>query len=108
VDDGKKVIISIFSILLLAIIGIAPLKISAVSSAQAPWNGVDGNYPLNWDYSPQTQFGASNVQNLQVSWIYPVPSSPGAYGPIDDGVVITPIVVSGISYVVTNYPPHYR
>ncbi len=68
------------------------------------WIGPDGNYPSNWDYVAQNQINSSNVQNLQVSWIYPVAPAPSAYGQTTgNDIVVTPVVVDGISYVITEY-----
>ena len=84
------------------------LALSSFVSYAAPaqvgtnWNGVGGNYPFNFDYSPQTAISAGNVLNLQVSWIFPIAAPPKAYA-FDFGVVHTPIVVNGIEYAVTNY-----
>ncbi len=72
------------------------------SSAQ--WNGPDGNFPFNWDYVNQSQITPSNAQNLQVSWIWPVPTVPAQYaGTTGADVVVTPVVIDGISYDITEY-----
>ena len=64
-----------------------------------------GTFPTNWDYSSQTQFSASNIANLQLSWVFPIPSAPstlaGAFGA--QGEVLTPLVVNGIVYTITNF-----
>lgn len=45
---------------------------------------------------------SSNVQSLQVRWTFPVPEAPaGETGA--EGAMITPLVVSGIIYTVTNW-----
>ncbi len=61
-----------------------------------------GNYPFNWNYVNQDQISASNLQNLQVSWIYPIASAPKVYAG-DEGIQFTPMVVNGILYTLTNY-----
>src|SRR2546427_13002287 len=66
------------SLSLLAMMAISPFAALAQqsSSEATQWNGPMGNYPFNWDYSAQTQISAANVQNLQVSWIFPIPAAP--------------------------------
>ena len=78
---------------------IIPVAKAATSSAD--WPGVDGNYPYNYNYSPQTTINAQNVQTLQMRWVFPVPPHPPNYG--SDGIIITPLVVHGYVYAVTNY-----
>src|SRR5437667_4991573 len=105
--EGKRFLrLAITSLTSIAVASI--LALSSFVSYAAPaqigtnWNGVGGNYPFNFDYNPQTAISASNVLNLQVSWIFPIAAPPKAYAS-DFGVVHTPIVVSGIEYAVTNY-----
>jgi len=66
------------------------------------WEGPDNNYPLNWNYSPQTAVNESNVAGLQVSWTWPVPDSPSVLASAE-GVMVTPLVVQGVVYGVTNW-----
>jgi len=95
------------SLSLLAMMAISPFAAYAQqsSSAATQWNGPMGNYPFNWDYSAQTQISAANIQNLQVSWIFPIPAAPpkvaGGFAP--QGEVLTPLVVNGIVYTITNF-----
>lgn len=84
-------------------LNVAAQSSSTVNGSAASWNGADGNFPYNYDYSPQTIFSQSNVNNLQVSWIYPIPPSPPTWGPGDNGIIITPIIENGIVYSITNY-----
>jgi alcohol dehydrogenase (cytochrome c) len=83
-----------------------PAQASTGGSSVAPpaqnWTGVDNNYPLNWSYNPQQNITQANVASLQVQWTYPVPAAPpGDTGA--EGVMVTPLVVSGIMYAVTNW-----
>jgi len=95
---------AIISLLVAVILGGSSLFVYAQEAAPANWVGVDGNYPYNWDYVQQNQISASNVNTLSVSWLYPIPSSPGYYAPVvSEGVLHTPIVVNGIAYAITNY-----
>ena len=66
------------------------------------WTGPDNNYPLNWNYTPQTEINSTNVASLQVHWTFPVPSAPPPYAGAE-GVMVTPLVIQGIAYVVTNW-----
>ncbi len=78
----------------------------AQQNSQSPvqWNGPDGNYPFNWDYVNQSVINPSNAQNLQVNWIWPVPTAPLSYaGSSGADIVVTPVVVDGISYEITEY-----
>jgi PQQ enzyme repeat len=80
---------------------------SLVSSAQSTpvgsdWTGPENNYPTNWSYNPQNVINASNVNNMQVQWTFPVPEAPSPYEGAE-GVMITPLVVGGIIYAVTNW-----
>ena len=89
----------------LILLGISPIFASAQSqSGTVNWIGPDGNYPNNWDYVAQNQINSGNVQSLQISWVYPIGPAPASYGATTgNDVVITPIVVDGISYVITDY-----
>ena len=78
--------------------------------AQAPsgapqWNGVDGNEHYNWDYVQQNQITPSNVKDLQINWVYPIPALPSPYATsaTEGTIVHTPIIVNGISYAITEY-----
>src|SRR2546428_11313864 len=77
------------------------IPVAKAATSSADWPGVDGNYPYNYNYSPQTTINAQNVQTLQMRWVFPVPPHPPNYG--SDGIIITPIVVHGYVYAVTNY-----
>jgi hypothetical protein len=67
------------------------------------------------NYSPETQINANNVGNLQVSWIFPIPStlsSPTAYtsrvlgyayNGQNEGTQDAVLSANGIGYVVTNF-----
>ncbi|MFI5419673.1 MAG: PQQ-binding-like beta-propeller repeat protein, partial [Nitrososphaerales archaeon] len=68
----------------------------------ASWVGPDNNYPINWNFAPQTEINSSNVGSLQVQWTFPVPSAPPPYAGAE-GVMVTPLVIEGIAYVVTNW-----
>lgn len=93
-------------VLLISIIfTLALSSVSAVgqqSNSFAKWTGVDGNYPLNWNYVQQSQVSPSTVNDLQVKWIYPLPAGPGFYNPNFQGVTHPLISVDGIAYAITN------
>src|SRR5579871_1813100 len=101
----KKIFIVLGSFMIMLLLALSPSMISSAQSAascgnQCQWTGPMGGYPTNWDYSSQTQFGASNVQNLQLNWVFPIPSAPstmaGGFGA--QGEVLTPLLVNGIVY----------
>lgn len=66
------------------------------------WAGNDGNYPLNWNYSPQQTISTDNVNSLQTTWTFSVPAAISIYGGAE-GVMVTPLVVNGIVYLITNW-----
>src|SRR5437870_11852112 len=93
-------ITAVLSLLTAGLLSFSPFSVFGQAGTQGTdWAGVSGNYPFNFDYSSQTQITPQNVQNLQISWLYPVPPAP-AYYKGDEGIVHTPIVVNGISYAV--------
>jgi outer membrane protein assembly factor BamB len=75
---------------------------NAETSTPSNWSGVDANYPLNWNYSPQQSIDHSNVNSLQVAWTFPVPGASSNYTGAE-GVMVTPLVVDGILYAVANW-----
>ena len=46
-----------------------------LTQAQANWEFPNGN-AFDQDYNPQSQINSSNVQNLGLSWIFPLPTKP--------------------------------
>ncbi|MFI5450318.1 MAG: hypothetical protein ACHQ03_11210 [Candidatus Bathyarchaeia archaeon] len=100
---NRTLLVSATTIVLL-LLGISPIIVQAQSQTGVNWIGPDGNYPNNWDYVAQNQLNSATVKNLQISWIYSVPQAPAAYGATTgNDIVITPVVVNGISYVITDY-----
>jgi outer membrane protein assembly factor BamB len=75
---------------------------NAESTSSKNWQGVDGNYPLNWNYNPQKEINQGNVNTLQVAWTFPVPGASSNYTGAE-GVMVTPLVVDGIVYAVANW-----
>ena len=55
----------------------APVAAAAtpLTQAQANWEFPNGN-AFGQDYNPQNQINSSNVQNLGLSWIFPLPNVP--------------------------------
>ena len=84
-------------------------NISAVSSE----NFFDWKYSAfdkdNTGFSPQTVISKSNVQDLELNWIYQFDS----VEPLDDdivppeGIQTTPLIYQGIVYVATGYNEVY-
>ena len=71
-------------------------------TANANWYSPNGSIGTNQNYLRQSDITSSNVQNLQVKWIFPVPAAPKLYTGAE-GVMTTPSLVSGIAYFITNY-----
>jgi glucose dehydrogenase len=103
-DDRKQLLListlSIAAILALSSAVVTPIR-AAPASNGGDWTGVDGIYPYNWDYSNQTQITPANAANLQLKWIFPMPAPP-ANCIRCGGLVLTPIVVGGIVYGLTD------
>src|ERR1022692_1026816 len=54
----------------------APVAAAApLTQAQANWEFPNGN-AFNQDYNPQNQINSSNVQDLGLSWLFPLPNVP--------------------------------
>ena len=78
-----------------------PMSLAA-SPGGTDWTSPDGNGPLNWNYSGQSLINQSNSASLQSSWTFPIPSAPPPYVGAE-GAMVTPLVVKGILYTVTNW-----
>ncbi len=73
--------------------------------ASANWLS-GGNYPLNWNYNSQNVINSSNVQNLGISWVFPIPAAPALYSSSElsaEGVIEPVLVYQGIAYFITNW-----
>ncbi len=84
----------------------APLATSAKD-----WQYVNGN-SWGWNYSPETQINRSNVQNLEMRWVFPIGSKALAPAglqaiPLTEGSSAPPIVRNGVVYVTTNFLKTY-
>jgi hypothetical protein len=84
----------------------APLAVS-----DKDWHYVNGN-SWAWNYSPQTQINKSNVDQLEVKWIFPIEGTsviPEALKVIhpQEGVTTPPLVNDGIVYIQTNFLKTY-
>jgi outer membrane protein assembly factor BamB len=77
------------------------------NSAAASTNWLSGgNYPLNWNYNSQNVINTTNVQNLAISWVFPIPAAPAAYTSSElsaEGVIEPVLVYQGIAYFITNW-----
>lgn len=69
--------------------------------SSANWIGPDGNFPFNWDYSPQTTINGSDVGHLDMQWLFPLPS-PRSPSTLGSSVIITPIIAQGAVYYITS------
>src|SRR2546427_1006521 len=103
----SRLFLSISSLFIIASLVLSPFanvvakQLAAPAASAADWNA-NGNYPFNWDYSAQTGVTASNVQNLAIKWVFPIPAPPSTY-PGTSGQLHTPMIVKGIAYFVTNW-----
>jgi glucose dehydrogenase len=76
---------------------------SSSNGAAAGTNWLSGgNYPYDWNYNNQTVINTGNVQNLQLSWVFPLPSAPAPYQ-ADNGVIEPVLVYQGVAYFITNW-----
>src|SRR3990170_1904919 len=71
------------------------------------WMYVNGN-SWAWNYSPETQITKSNVQNLEVKWVFPVASkelAPAAIRSLtlNEGVATPVLVRNGKIFFTTNW-----
>jgi len=79
------------------------------SVPQGQWIGSEGSYPTNFNWSNQTQISPSNLNQLQVNWVYPTPPTPSQYlaynkyTTVPIGITFTGSIVNGIAYVMTQY-----
>ncbi len=71
------------------------------SQGSANWVGPGGNYPFNWDYSPQTAINLTSVNGLGLKWLYPLPG-PRIPNTLGSSVIVTPIIVQGAVYYITS------
>ena len=73
------------------------------TSAQSPadWVGPGGNYPFNWDYSPQTVINLTSVNSLDLMWLHPLPN-PLSRSTLGSSVIVTPIIAKGVVYYITS------
>ena len=70
------------------------------------WQYTDGN---SWaqNYTPETQITKSNVNNLEVKWLFPIESKSTAQAAMQgiamEGSTTPPIVHNGTVFVATQY-----
>src|SRR5436309_5175013 len=109
--EGRSFLI-LLSILAVGILGIQPFSAigqQSPASSGANWVGPNGSYPFNTNHNPQNTITGDNAKSLTVKWIWPVPLGPntynsgGGYGYNGQGVIVTPNIINGIAYFVTNY-----
>ena len=74
-----------------------------LTALQANWAAADGNQ-FNQNYNPQTQMNSSNVQNLGLSWLFPLPTHPTALVNVGGGLGVdtAPLIINGTVYAVTQ------
>jgi PQQ-like domain/PQQ enzyme repeat len=79
----------------------------ALTQAEANWEFPNGN-AFDQDYNPQNQINSSNVQDLGLSWIYPMPSVPTSLASLGAGLSdvsagMAVLVVNGTAFVITDF-----
>src|SRR2546422_2386571 len=119
--DNRKAAAGAAILILLGISGVlvgifsVPSVHSAAQTASTPganWDAVFAN-PQATDYSAQTQLTPSNVNSLQVAWMFPFPAVFGSLYPVVNGFGAyplnptqgpgsPPLVHGGIVYEMTN------
>src|SRR5579872_2593796 len=95
-------------IIVIALLVLSPfadnIRYSSSQTPAANWT-YSGFDQQNTNFDPQTVINFSNVNQLQLSWIYQVPenpfSIPGTAKSL--GIETTPLVVNGIIYFATPY-----
>jgi outer membrane protein assembly factor BamB len=82
----------------------APLAENPLTQTTASWIDGNGN-PFNWDYNPQTQINSSDVQDLGISWVFPLPDLPTTLAPVGGlvGDDSAPMIINGTIYFVTQF-----
>jgi len=97
-----KVLIALTIIVILSS-GWLPTIYAAAPAAS--WGASNGN-ANNWSWSSQISIGTNNVNQLGVRWVFPIPGAPLQWAG-NDGVIVTPIIVHGIAYFITNWQRVY-
>ena len=87
----------------------APVAAAApLTQAQANWEYPNGN-AWGQDYNPQNQINSSNVQNLGLSWLFPLPEVPTSLNPLNQGffygggVDMAILIVNGTAFATTQF-----
>src|SRR5438445_11171926 len=96
----RKTAMSILPIIV-SLILISQVAVNA-KTTNADWYSPNGSIGTNQNYLRQSDITSSNVQNLQVKWIFPIPAAPKLY-PGAEAVMTTPSLFSGLAYFITNY-----
>lgn len=68
------------------------------------WSTMNANFH-GTNFVPQDQIRLTNVNDLTLEWLFPIPSSGEVQGlnVTGDGSISPPLIVGGIVYIVTNY-----
>jgi glucose dehydrogenase len=83
-----------------AAVSAAPVALAAtpLTSLQDNWESPDGQF--NSNYSPQTQINSSNVQDLGLSWLFPLPGHPPQLIDTSGGLgSVAPLIINGTVYI---------
>lgn len=107
--NRNSILLTVSLATILSLSAFVPTLAAASVNTNANWDGPMGNYPYNLDYSAQTVVSPTNVADLQLSWVFPIPAAPasitaglgGFLSP--QGDIVTPLLVNGIVYTITNF-----
>ena len=103
--ERRRVKSSVASLIFLTLL----LTSSAIVSGQVSkfdWSSTNGNAPLNWNYSSQTEVNVGNFGSLAIKWFFPISlASPIllSEGKAGNGVTAPAIIVNGFVYLLTNF-----
>src|SRR5579871_4019989 len=100
-----SLILMVLLVLSASIVQVHAQNTSTVGSSSRDWLS-GGNYPLNWNYNPQNTINTSNVNNLGISWVFPIPAAPIQFsggGLPTEGVIEPVLVYQGVAYFITNW-----
>jgi len=83
---------------------VAMAAAAPLTQLETNWAAPDGNQ-FNHNFNPQKQINSSNVQNLGLNWIFPLPTHPTALISVGGGLGVdtAPLIINGTVYFVTQF-----
>jgi outer membrane protein assembly factor BamB len=102
-SNEKKITLQVIALSIITIFALDAVSVSsAAGGSTVNWLGPNGSPGVNNNFVDQNQVTASNVANIQVKWIFPVPAAPKFYAG-SEGVITTPNIYQGIVYFISNF-----